>query len=138
MLVSMKYWGVPMAFIFALVIADFALCVRGQTNLPTPPHVTAGADPVYDTVCKICEREAKLVPLSVKVLKGKPGLGVEFQTVRLTFRCINPKCGHKFTWDMDRAVRQPTRLPARPVAPIVAPPKPEPKKVLKAPKGQHE
>lgn len=100
---SLTIFAVSSPFLFA------------QTNLPTPPNVTMGADTFYDCQCPICEREQKIIPVSVKVLKSKPGLGGELQDCRATFKCLNPKCGKEFTFPIQRWIRAPIRLPARPV-----------------------
>lgn len=132
----MKYWGIPMAFIFALMIADFVLCVRGQTNLPTPPNVTMGADVLYDVQCRYCEREQKLSPIAVKIVHSKNALGGELQDFKGTFRCS--KCGKEFIPPklIPRWIRDPIRMAPRPVniqtnALIPLPPKVK----LIAPKG---
>lgn len=116
----------------------FSLCfvASAQTNLPTPPNVTMGMDVAYEVQCDQCERIQRLVPVKVKVHRTKKGVMGKLQMATATFKCINPKCGNLFEDEIDRHIQAPRRLPARPVAPIVAAPKiASPKPKLAAPKG---
>lgn len=123
-----------------LSLCVFSICspfLYAQTNLPVAPaQKDMGSETFYDCQCPTCEREQKLIPDSIKVLKSKTGLGGEIQTCRATFHCINPKCGKEFTFTIQRWIRAPIRLPARPVkqttnAPMIKVPTPK----VVSPKG---
>lgn len=123
-----------------LSLTIFALCspfLYAQTNLPVAPaQKDMGSETFYDCQCPVCEREQKLIPVSIKVLKAKTGLGGEIQTCRATFKCLNPKCNKEFTFTVQRWIRAPIRLPARPVVQTTnAPPVKIPKPKVDSPKG---
>lgn len=105
-----------------------------QTNLPTPPNITMGADVLYDVQCRLCEREQKLATIAVKIVNSKAMLGGELQNFKGTFRCS--KCGKEFTPPklLQRWIRDPVRMAARPVAITNGAPPLPPAKTLKAPK----
>lgn len=90
-----------------ITLVRFGQRSPAQAHLPNASAQVMGFHKQYSVVCKICEYQQTLIPVSVRIIKSTPILNGESQVVEFGFLCTNPTCGHAFTWRTTRQLQAP-------------------------------